>query len=149
GPSGAGTFTYYADGNMASRSDAGSQTTFFYQDGRLSAAVTGTKGWNYFYDYAGRLSQINDWAPSTAAPAQLSTSGPVDQPLCGGCWGSIQFFDYDSLGRLKGISADAGSVSVSYGYDGEDHLTSRTSTGLAGPAAESFAYDRTGRLTSR
>ena len=39
-------------------------------------------------------------------------------------------------------------ASIGYGYDADGNLTSKTTTGFAGPTANTYTYDEADRLTS-
>ena len=66
--------------------------------------------------------------------------------------GDSRAFGYNSLNELTSdsLSSPAGATvaSVGYGYDADGNLTSKTTTGFAGPATNTYGYDEAGRLTS-
>ncbi|WP_433200405.1 RHS repeat-associated core domain-containing protein [Dactylosporangium sp. CS-047395] len=66
--------------------------------------------------------------------------------------GNQRTFGYDSLHRLTSdtlkTSASATVASIGYGYDNNSNITSKTTAGFAGSAANTYTYDWSDRLTS-
>ncbi|MFR9794354.1 DNRLRE domain-containing protein [Streptomyces sp. MS06] len=132
GPSGSATFAYDEEGRLTGRTDAAGQATFGYGSaGRLTSAadpLTGTTQ-TYGYDTASRLTSV-----------QYGGSG------------ATRTLAYDPLDRLTSdtLKAPGGTTtaSVTYGYDADSRLTSKSATGTAGSGSQSYGYDRAGRLTS-
>jgi RHS repeat-associated protein len=130
GPSGTASFGYDGDGNVSTRTDASGTARFGYVNGRpatITDAVTGptqTLG----YDAAGREKTVDYGA------------------------GRVRSFGYDDLGRLSSDALANGAgqtvASIGYGYDAADRLTSKTTSGTAGAADNTYTYDQAGRLTS-
>jgi large repetitive protein len=132
GPSGSSSFTYAPDGQLASRIDAAGTST-------------------YGYDNAGRLNRLAD----AATGAQLTyTYNPLSQVqrIVYGDNGDTRTFGYDAAHRLTSdvLASNTGVTiaSITYGYDGNDNETSKVTTGLAGPASNTYTYDYANRLTS-
>ncbi|WP_431037738.1 DNRLRE domain-containing protein [Streptomyces sp. P6-2-1] len=129
GPSGKADYTYDDDGLLTSRTDATGTAQFTYVTQQLSTArdsLTGTAQ-AYAYDTSGMLRQVSYGA------------------------GQRRSYGYDDLGRIDTdtlANSDGQTVtSIDYGYDDNDHLTSKKITG--GNAADnSYGYDQAGRLTS-
>ncbi|WP_066376231.1 DUF6531 domain-containing protein [Herbidospora mongoliensis] len=126
------TFAYDANGRMIQRSNAAGLTSFTWDGGdRLTTTVDPLTGVtvSYGYDDANR--------PSTVA---YGTGGPQ------------RTYVYDDLDRVVSdtlnTGAGAGLASIAYGYDNEDRLTSKTTTGTAGAGTNTYGYDHAGRLTS-
>ncbi|MEU6984955.1 LamG-like jellyroll fold domain-containing protein [Streptomyces sp. NPDC046324] len=141
GPSGNSQYTYDADGNMLSRTDAAGTASYGYDaTGRLDSAtdpLTGTVV-QYDFDAAGR--------PTREQYARVDTSGQTTIA-------AQRSYGYDSLGRQTSDSvtrtATGASVGgVTYGYDLDDQLVQKTTTGTAGAAQNSYGYDLAGRMTS-
>ncbi|MGW7287761.1 LamG-like jellyroll fold domain-containing protein [Streptomyces sp. NPDC054847] len=141
GPGGDVSYAYDADGNMTDRWHKDVQTYFGYDAaGRLdwtSDSLTGTHTWVDF-DEAGRP-RLEQYA----------------KPLADGTWqvGAKREYAYDDLGRLttdKVTANDTGATvtSLAYGYDLDDRLTSKTTTGVAGAGENTYTYDDAGRLSS-
>jgi RHS repeat-associated protein len=132
GTAGNSSFSYTADGLPSSRTDAAGATT-------------------YGYDTAGRLATLNDPATGTAMSYGYNTLNQV-RSISYGSAGNQRVFDYDSTHRVKAdtLKTAAGAVvaSVAYGYDANDNLTSKTTTGFAGATANTYTYDLANRLTS-
>ncbi|MGI5398458.1 polymorphic toxin-type HINT domain-containing protein [Streptomyces sp. CA-135486] len=130
GPSGTAAYEYNNDGQLTSRTDAAGTATFGYVKQQLNTAkdpLTGTAQ-SYGYDASGAVKQITYGA------------------------GQSRSFTYDDLGRLDTDtvkSSGGGTVaSTDYGYDSDDHLTSKKTAGTAKAGDNSYAYDDAGRLTS-
>ncbi|MFC1421266.1 LamG-like jellyroll fold domain-containing protein [Streptacidiphilus cavernicola] len=132
GPGGSSGYGYDADGNMVQRTDAAGTSGFTYNAGdQLTGMTDPLTGADiqYGYDGAGRLQS-----------EQFGTGG------------GSRAFAYDTLGRLKTdtVKNPAGSAisSIGYGYNTDDQVTGKTTTGTAGAAANTYGYDLAGRLTS-
>jgi RHS repeat-associated protein len=135
GPSGDTNYTYDADGNVVSRTDASGTATFGYTTGRLATMQDSITGVTQVLDYddAGLLSEV-DYGN-----------------------GRLRQFDYDDLGRVTLDELTAGSTarsvptplaSIEYGYDLNDRLTTKETSGLADEGVNTYDYDRADRLTS-
>lgn len=130
GPSGAASFGYDADGNLTSRVDAAGTASFGYVKGRLATLTDGVTGSRQTlgYDAAGEVNKIDYGA------------------------GRIRSFGYDNLGRMESdtlVNASGQTVaSVRYGFDLNNRLTSKVTTGTAGAGNNTYGYDYAGRLTS-
>lgn len=149
GPSGASQFTYTADGQLASRTDAAGATS-------------------YGYDGAGRLVSLTD--PLTSTTATFSYNS-LSQPtrIDYGAGQDVRAFGYDALHRLVTdtltTSGGATVAGITYGYDVNDNITTKTATGFTGPdttttstststststnaTTSTYFYDRADRLVS-
>ncbi|MFG2883521.1 LamG-like jellyroll fold domain-containing protein [Streptomyces sp. NPDC048297] len=130
GPSGNATYQYDSDGLLTSRTDAAGTATFGYVKQRLNSATDPLTGVRQTYTYDG--------------------SGAVKKVDYGA--GRSRDFTYDDLGRLDTDtlknSAGRTMASTDYGYDTDDHLTSKTTTGTAKAGTSTYGYDDAGRLTS-
>ncbi|MEU8401755.1 RHS repeat-associated core domain-containing protein [Nonomuraea sp. NPDC048892] len=126
------TMTYDAAGNLTQRVDATGTATFTWDDAsRLATAgdpVTG-RTYTYGYDKANRVTSL-----TSANPA------------------NIQTFGYDDLGRntSQTLKSSTGTelAKITYGWDLDDNLTTKTTTGLAGAGTNTYSYDHANRLTS-
>nr|GID81243.1 hypothetical protein Ade03nite_01670 [Actinoplanes derwentensis] len=132
GPSGNSSFTYTGDGQTKTRVDAAGTTT-------------------YGYDPAGRLSTIAN--PSTGIQETVGYDALSQvTKVTYGTNGNTRNLGYDSLHRLTTdelkTTAGASVARISYGYDQNSNLTSKTTTGFAGATANSYTYDLANRLTS-
>ncbi|HEX4816260.1 MAG TPA: polymorphic toxin-type HINT domain-containing protein [Nonomuraea sp.] len=126
-------YAYDALGNPTQRIDAAGTSTFTWDNAnRLKTATDPVTGrtLTYGYDPASRLKTI------TTTTGQAST----------------QSFDYDALDRLTGQTLKNGSgtqlASITYGWDKDDNLTTKTTTGTAGAGTNTYTYDHAGRLLS-
>jgi RHS repeat-associated protein len=75
----------------------------------------------------------------------------VSQVSYGGSGTDTQAFGYNSLHELTSDTLTSGSTtvaSISYGYDLNGDITSKTTTQVAGASANTYTYDQAGRLTS-
>ncbi|MEU0566884.1 RHS repeat-associated core domain-containing protein [Nonomuraea sp. NPDC005983] len=130
-------YTYDELGNPTQRVDAAGTSTFTWDNaGRLATAadpVTGRK-LTYGYDKANNLASL------TAAKGTTTTD--------------TQIFTYDAVDRLetqtlrKGGSSGTQLAKITYGWDKDDSLTSKTTAGTAGAGTNTYTYDHAGRLTS-
>ncbi|TMR22623.1 hypothetical protein ETD86_10830 [Nonomuraea turkmeniaca] len=126
------SFAYDERGNPTQRIDATGTTTFTWDNAsRLKTVADPVSGRTntYAYDKADRLTTI-------------TSANPVN----------TQAYTYDALDRplthtLKNSTA-AELAKITYGWDKDDNLTSKTTTGLAGAGSNAYGYDHAGRLTS-
>ncbi|WP_330186416.1 LamG-like jellyroll fold domain-containing protein [Dactylosporangium sp. AC04546] len=132
GPSGSSAFTYTADGLMASRADAAGTTS-------------------YGYDTAGRLATIANSTANVQATLGYNNLSQVKSVVYG-TGGNTRTLGYDPLHRLvtDELKTSGGTTvgKISYGYDVNDNETSKTTTGFAGSAANTYTYDLADRITS-
>jgi RHS repeat-associated protein len=130
GPSGDASFAYNEDGAMVSRDDAAGRSTFTYDRGRLDTVTDGVtaSSQKLSYDPAGDLSGVDYGSGRTRA------------------------YGYDNLGRLQTdvLKNSSGSVvsSITYGYDLQDNLTSKDTTGFGAAEQNAYTYDQASRMTS-
>ncbi|MEV4260224.1 RHS repeat-associated core domain-containing protein [Kribbella sp. NPDC049584] len=132
GPSGTSTQGYDPDGQLTQRIDAAGTADFTYTNGRPTTVtdpvtrVLQTLG----YNAAGQLSTI-DYGSSR-----------------------VRTIGYDAYGRMNSDVLKAGTTpgttvsSITYGYDADNNITSKNTTGVAGAGNNTYAYDQLGRLTS-
>ncbi len=128
-------YTYDALGNPTQRIDAAGTATFTWDNvGRLETATdpVTTRKITYGYDRASRLTSMN---------AAVGTTGSDSQA-----------FTYDALDRLGTHtlknSTGAQLAKITYGWDKDDNLTTKTTAGIAGAGTNTYTYDHVGRLTS-
>ncbi|MBB5136196.1 RHS repeat-associated protein [Thermocatellispora tengchongensis] len=125
-------FTYDDMGNVTQRVDTSGTASFTWDnDDRLRTAADPVSGrsFTYSYDKADRVTSLTSANPLTT-----------------------QDFSYDAMDRLTGHtlknSAGVEIAKITYGWDKDDQLISKVTTGTAGAGTNSYAYDRMGRLTS-
>ncbi|HET9144363.1 LamG-like jellyroll fold domain-containing protein, partial [Actinophytocola sp.] len=132
GAAGAAAYTYDSDGNLTTRTDPAGTATFTYNAAGMPATVadplTGVTA-SYTYKNSGQVGQIT-----------YGTGGPT------------RTYTYDNLARpatdvLKKPNGTT-TASVTYGYDRDDQLTTRTTAGIAGAGTHTYAYDGLNRLTA-
>ncbi|WP_219460869.1 RHS repeat-associated core domain-containing protein [Nonomuraea rhizosphaerae] len=132
-PSGSNsTFAYDALGNPTQRVDVTGTTTYTWDNASrlrtVSDPVSGRTN-TYDYDKADRLTTITSTNPVNT---QAYTYDALDRPL-------TQTLKNSTGGEL---------AKITYGWDGDDNLTSKTTSGLPGAGANTYGYDHSGRLTS-
>ncbi|MEU6712779.1 RHS repeat-associated core domain-containing protein, partial [Nonomuraea sp. NPDC046802] len=130
-------YSYDALGNPLQRVDAAGTAAFTWDgNNRPDTAtdpVTGRKI-TYRYDPAGNLASL------TAVTGTTTTD--------------TQIFTYDDMDRLKTQTLTQGTISgqqlakITYGWDKDDNLTTKTTAGTAGAGTNTYGYDHAGRLTS-
>lgn len=130
GPSGDSSFGYDAAGRLTTATDAAGTNTFTYLKGRLSTVQDGVTNAVQAFNY------------NAAGDLERVTYGPD----------AIRKYEYDSLGRQVTdkieTSTGASIGSITYGYDLNDQLTSKVTTGTAGASSNTYGYDHAGRMTS-
>jgi large repetitive protein len=132
GSAGASSFSYDADGLMSSRTDAAGTTA-------------------YTYDGADRLKTLSD--PTTGNTDTYSYNNlSLPSMISYGSGADTRVYTYDDAHRLSTdtlkTAGGAAVASITYGYDNNDNLTSKTTTGFAGSTANTYTYDYANRLTS-
>ncbi|MFI6885772.1 LamG-like jellyroll fold domain-containing protein [Streptosporangium canum] len=125
-------YAYDALGNPTQRVDTAGTATYTYDNANnLKTATDPVTGrtWTYGYDDADRLT-----SQTSANPA------------------GSQLYTYDAVDRLAShtLKNSAGTElsKIAYGWDKDDNLTTKTTSGTAGAGANTYGYDRSGRLTS-
>ncbi|MBN6055270.1 hypothetical protein JYK22_25260 [Nonomuraea sp. RK-328] len=128
-------YSYDELGNPTQRVDAAGTATFTWDNaGRLWTATdpVTTRKITYDYDQANRLKTMTAKVGTTSADTQVFTYDDMDRP---------------KTHTLKS-STGAQLASLSYGWDKDDNLTTKTTAGLAGAGSNTYGYDHAGRLTS-
>jgi large repetitive protein len=132
GPSGTSSFSYDADGLMTARADAAGTT-------------------NYTNDADDRLATITDASTGATLTYTYNSLSQVSQ-IGYGTGNNYRTIDYDHKHRLKTdtLKTSAGSTiaSIAYGYDSNDNVATKTTTGFAGASTNTYTYDWGNRLTS-
>ncbi|WP_171074398.1 LamG-like jellyroll fold domain-containing protein [Nonomuraea basaltis] len=125
-------FTYDDLGNPRTRADSSGNATFTWDDNlRLATAadpVTG-RGFTYGYDKNNRLTSLTSTSP---ANSQDLTYDPLSRP---------------ATHTLKN-STGTQLAKITYGWNKDDKLVSKTTEGTAGEGGNTYGYDHAGRLTS-
>jgi RHS repeat-associated protein len=157
-PTSSESFSYDDRGLLLSSSGTAGTTGYSYNGAGQVISVSDAAGTSsYTYDSAGRLA-----TDASAASGATGTYGynSLDQvtSISYGAGGDTQTMRYDSLHRLTSDAVTAASgatlASIGYGYDGNDNVTSETTTGLAaagggtGTVTSTYGYDQANRLTS-
>ncbi|MFC5724364.1 hypothetical protein ACFP1Z_29845 [Streptomyces gamaensis] len=130
GGSGDAAFGYDEDGRLLTRVDAAGTAVFGYEKGRLKSVkdAQSQQLFSYRYDRTGALEGI-------------------DSP------GVSRSFGYDDLGRqtsdvTKSVVSGTVLATAEYGFDDNDRLISKKTTGTADAGEQKYGYDDAGRLTS-
>ncbi|GAA3179460.1 LamG-like jellyroll fold domain-containing protein [Nonomuraea roseoviolacea] len=128
-------YTYDELGNPTQRVDAAGTATFTWDNaGRLWTATdpVTTRKITYDYDQASRVKTMTAKVGTTSADTQV--------------------FTYDDLDRAKThtLKSSTGTqlAQITYLWDNDDNLTTKTTAGLAGAGTNTYGYDHAGRLTS-
>ncbi|MEV0346046.1 RHS repeat-associated core domain-containing protein [Nonomuraea sp. NPDC050680] len=129
-------YSYDELGNPTQRVDAAGTATFTWdKNNRPATATDPVTGRKITYGY-----DKNNLASLTATTGTTT----VD----------TQIFTYDKLNRpetqtlRKGTSTGTQLAKITYGWDKDDNLTTKTTAGLAGAGTNTYGYDHAGRLTS-
>ncbi|MFV2117301.1 LamG-like jellyroll fold domain-containing protein [Streptomyces sp. Act-28] len=132
GPSGSSSFAWNGDGAVTSRTDASGTST-------------------YGYDTAGRLKTVDDGATGTTLTYGYDVNSKVTS-VDYGAGKARREFSYDALEQITGdklISPTGKQLSsITYGWDENGNMTSKTTTGVAGASTNTYTYDWANRLTS-
>ncbi|MEV3987167.1 RHS repeat-associated core domain-containing protein [Nonomuraea sp. NPDC049758] len=148
------TFTLNDRGMLLKTSStvAGDQSVYAYDaDKRLVERVDGTGTSTFVWDDADRLTQSVDPVSATTIGYSYDKANRL-VGMSYGANGARRSYDYDGLNRLTKdtltTSAAAPIASIEYGYDVDDNMTSKTTTGTAGAGNNTYTYDWANRLTS-
>jgi large repetitive protein len=136
---------------LSATGTAGSSSMAYNGDGQVTSVADAAGTTGYGYDTAGRLATLTDPATGTILSYSYNSMDEVAQ-VSYGSGGDIRSFGYNGLNQLTSdklaTSGGATVASISYGYDPNGNLTSKTTTGFAGAAANTYSYDEANRLTS-
>ncbi|MEV0197847.1 LamG-like jellyroll fold domain-containing protein [Nonomuraea sp. NPDC050691] len=128
-------YSYDELGNPTQRVDAAGTATFTWDNaGRLWTATdpVTTRKITYDYDQANRVKTMTAKVGTTSADTQAFTYDDMDRP------------------KTHTLKSSTGSqlAQITYGWDKDDNLTTKTTAGLAGAGTNTYGYDHAGRLTS-
>ncbi|GAB3729789.1 polymorphic toxin-type HINT domain-containing protein [Amycolatopsis oliviviridis] len=127
---GVSTYEYDDSGRLAKRVDTAGTSSFTYDKGRLATQTDGLTGVRQAigYDAGGRVGTIDYGA------------------------GRVRTLGYDDFGRMSSDTLKAADNStlagVAYGYDLDDRLTTKNTSGPEGSRSNVYGYDFAGRMTS-
>ncbi|MCD0450030.1 hypothetical protein LO762_12625 [Actinocorallia sp. API 0066] len=146
------TFTYDDRGNLLTTAGSAGSSSFAYNaDGLLTSRTDAAGTTTYGYDTGQRLTTLQDPASGSTLTYNYDTVSRL-QTISYGTGANTRTFDYDPLQRLTGdtLKNNGGTTlaSVSYGYDLNDNVTSKTTTGVSGASANTYTYDFADRLTN-
>ncbi|WP_433517711.1 RHS repeat-associated core domain-containing protein [Nonomuraea sp. CA-143628] len=130
-------YAYDGLGQPTQRVDAAGTAIFTWDANNRPATatdpVTGRK-LTYGYDAADNLSSLTATTGTTTVDTQIFTYDYADR--------------LDSQTLRKGSSTGTQLAKITYGWDKDDNLTTKTTAGLAGAGTNTYGYDHAGRLTS-
>jgi RHS repeat-associated protein len=146
------TFSYNDRGELLNAAGSAGTSSFSYNGDALMSARTDAAGTtSYTYDTADRLKTLADATTGTTLAYTYNALSQVNS-IQYGAGGNNRTFGYDSLHRLTAdtLKTAGGTTvaSIAYGYDANGNETSKTTTGFAGSAANTYIYDQANRLTS-
>ncbi|MFC1438200.1 LamG-like jellyroll fold domain-containing protein [Streptacidiphilus sp. N1-10] len=145
------SFTYNDRGSLLTASGSAGSSSFGYNsDGSLTSRTDAAGTTSYGYDTAGRLSTLNDAATGTQLGYNYNTLNQVAS-IKYGSTGQTRTYSYNTAHELTGDTLTQGSTtlaSMSYGYDADGNLTTKTTTGVTGASSNTYTYDWANRLTS-
>jgi RHS repeat-associated protein len=146
------TFTYNDRGGLLSATGTGGASSFGYSpDGLLTSRTDAAGTATYAYDTADRLKTLADATTGVTLTYGYNTQSQVSS-IGYGAGGDNRSFGYDYEHRLTSdvLKTAAGTTvaSIGYGYDANDNVTSKTTTGFAGAASNTYTYDFADRLLS-
>ncbi|WP_234533394.1 LamG-like jellyroll fold domain-containing protein [Streptomyces shenzhenensis] len=144
-------FSYDDRGDLLSTSGSAGSSSFTYNDDSQMLSRTDAAGTtSYGYDTAGRLSSLNDAATGTQLTYSYDNLNELSS-IKYGSTGQTRSFGYNSAHELTSDTLVQGAstlASFAYDYDKNGNLTSKTTTGVTGASANTYAYDYANRLTS-
>ncbi len=154
------SFTYDDSGALASTSGTAGTSSFAYtSDGQMASrtdTVAGTQyPTGYSYDGAGRLKSINEPLTNQTLTYAYTPNSPDYTITYGAVTGAdVRTFHYNTAHELAADtlktpgSSGSSIASIAYGYDANGNETSKTTTGFAGAATNTYTYDQANRLKS-
>lgn len=146
------TFTYNDRGGLLTATGSAGSTSLAYNGDGLLASRTDASGTaTYTYDVADRVLTASDPTTNTTLAYEYNAMSQV-KSVAYGSGQNVRSFGYDSSHRLATdvmkTASGATVSSIGYGYDPNGNLTSKTTSGFATSAANTYTYDNADRLTS-
>jgi RHS repeat-associated protein len=146
------SFTYNDRGGLLTAAGSAGSSSFGYNTDGLMTSRTDAAGTSaYGYDTADRLSTMTDAATGVQQGISYNTLNQVSKVQYGTS-GNVRTFGYDDSHRLAGdtlkSNANAVIASITYGYDLNGNVTSKTTAGFAGASVNTYGYDLSNRVTS-
>ncbi|GAA3644072.1 polymorphic toxin-type HINT domain-containing protein [Lentzea roselyniae] len=147
-PGGTNTLTYNDRGALLSATGPSGGSQFVYDEtGRLTQQVDASGTARYTY-HQGRLATVQDGLTGAAQAFGYNEAGQVKTVTFAG---KVRSYEYDVYGRqASDVLRDGATTlsSITYGYELNDLIKSKTMTGLAGSGEHTYGYDYAGRMTS-
>ncbi|GIF05003.1 LamG-like jellyroll fold domain-containing protein [Actinoplanes siamensis] len=129
GVSGNSSYAYNADGALTTRTDGAGTTT-------------------YSYDVAGRPWKVDNSTAGVHMTYAYDALSRVKEVAYGG---NTRYFTYNKLKQLESdeVKTSAGATvgKIAYGFDLDDNMTRKTTTGFNGASTNTYKYDWANRLT--
>ncbi|WP_436521516.1 ricin-type beta-trefoil lectin domain protein [Actinoplanes sp. HUAS TT8] len=150
GSAGATTVAYDDRGLVTEITGISGASSYKYDDdGRLTTRTDGAGTTSYVYDGAGRLATLANTGAGLTQTYQYDDMSQVKSITYGG--GNTRTFGYNDLHQLTSdelkTSAGATVAKIAYGFDLNDNLTKKTTTGFNGASTNTYSYDQANRLT--
>ncbi|WNV89007.1 polymorphic toxin-type HINT domain-containing protein [Umezawaea sp. Da 62-37] len=149
-PGGTNAITYNDRGLVLGVTGPSGTTTTDYDGNGRPTKLTDASGTAIYTYNAGRVATVKD--DITGATQTLGYNGADQVETVNYGNGSLRTYGYDDFGRPRTDttknSANAVVAGITYDYDVANQLKGKTTAGTAGAGANTYAYDRAGRLTS-
>jgi RHS repeat-associated protein len=150
-PAGNTTYTYNDRGLITGSTAPGSTAAYVYNaDGQITSRTDPTGTATFTYNIDGAPQTVAD--PLTGVTATYTYGTAALQSITFGTGGPSENLTYDNLSRVATNTWQNPSgttlASTTYGYDNDDNVTSKNTTGLTGAGTNSYVYDGLNRLTS-
>jgi RHS repeat-associated protein len=145
-------FTYNDRGEVLTATGSAANSSFGYNnDGQMNSRTDASGITGYGYDTAGRLASVTDAVTGVQLTYGYNNLNQL-KTVNYGATGDKRAYDYDSSHRLRTdtlqTSGSTTIASIVYGYDLNNNLTSKTTTGYGNAATNTYTYDLADRLTS-
>jgi RHS repeat-associated protein len=136
------TYTYLPNGLIASKTFANGTQVLYTYDARNNpqSVTTATGSTTYTYNAADQVTSITN-SDGTSLRFTYNTGGQRIRMT--DSTGFVTNYTYDQVGRLATLTDAGGVVIVSYSYDANGNLSSKT---LANGTSATYTYDANGRL---
>lgn len=145
------TFAYNDRGLVLSATGSAGATAYTWNGDKKQSSVADAAGTtSYTYDNTDRLHSMADPASGATLTYAYNAMSQASQ-ISYGASGDIRAFGYNSLHELTSDTLSVGGTtvaSIGYGYNLNGDITSKTTSGFAGAASNTYGYDQADRLTS-
>ncbi|WP_267545084.1 RHS repeat domain-containing protein [Arthrobacter sp. H14-L1] len=143
-------YTYNGAGNTLTSADAmaATATLTYNTDGTVATALApgnGTNKTSYGYNTDRQLTTVTPVTGSTLTSRAFTYDAWGRTATATDGRGTTLTYSYDTIGRLTGTTYSDGTPALSYTYNGNGQVTTRTDAS----GTTTYGYDQLGRLTSR